>query len=135
MSEVSHASERVERAKVRIDTSVEPLNCGLRNEYVSSTEFRHRVESIAEAFVAMEAGLQEEKRATQRQWAKREKQIEQVILNTAGMYGELQALAGLPDLPALTAGGTTDEPEEHSAMVLKLPRLAIKDVEGEELPF
>ena len=103
--------------------------------YVSSTEFRHRVESIAEAFVAMEAGLQEEKRATQRQWAKREKQIEQVILNTAGMYGELQALAGLPDLPALTAGATTDEPEEHSAMVLKLPRLAIKDVEGEELPF
>jgi hypothetical protein len=104
-------------------------------EYVSSTEFRHRVESIAEAFVAMEAGLQEEKRATQRQWAKREKQIEQVILNTAGMYGELQALAGLPDLPALTAGGTTDDPEEHSAMVLKLPRLAIKDVEGDELPF
>src|SRR5271166_6388206 len=104
-------------------------------EYVSSTEFRHRVESIAEAFIAMEAGLQEEKRATQRQWAKREKQIEQVILNTAGMYGELQALAGLPDLPALTAGATTDEPEEHSAMVLKLPRLAIKDVEGEELPF
>jgi hypothetical protein len=36
-------------------------------EYVSSTEFRHRVESIVEAFVAMEAGLQEEKRATQRQ--------------------------------------------------------------------
>jgi hypothetical protein len=90
-------------------------------EYVSSTEFRHRIESIVEAFVAMDVGLQEEKRATQRQWAKREKQIEQVILNTAGMYGELQALAGLPDLPALTAGGTTDEPEEHSAMVLKLP--------------
>jgi GTP-binding protein HflX len=38
-----------------------------------------KVESIAEAFVAMEAGLQEEKRATQRQWAKREKQNEQVI--------------------------------------------------------
>jgi hypothetical protein len=104
-------------------------------EYVSSTEFRHRVESIVEAFVAMEAGLQEEKRATQRQWAKREKQIEQVILNTAGMYGELQALAGLPDLPALTAGGTTDEPKEHSAMVLKLPRLAIKEAECDELPF
>ena len=35
----------------------------------------------------MQTGLQEEKRATQRQWAKREKQIEQVISNTAGMYG------------------------------------------------
>ena len=76
-------------------------------EYVvASTQFRHRVEAIAEAFIGMQAGLQEEKRATQRQWAKREKQIEQVISNTAGMYGELQALTGLPEIAALTAGAT-----------------------------
>jgi hypothetical protein len=92
-------------------------------EYVvGSTEFRHRVEAIAEAFIGMQTGLQEEKRAAQRQWAKREKQIEQVISNTAGMYGELQALTGLPDLPALTAG--THEPEasdDRDAIVVKLP--------------
>jgi hypothetical protein len=76
-------------------------------EYVvASTQFRQRVEAIAEAFIGMQAGLQEEKRTTQRQWAKREKQIEQVISNTAGMYGELQALTGLPDIPALTDGAT-----------------------------
>lgn len=92
-------------------------------EYVvGSTEFRHRVEAIAEAFIGMQTGLQEEKRAAQRQWAKREKQIEQVISNTAGMYGELQALTGLPDLPALTA--STHEPEasdDRNAVVVKLP--------------
>jgi hypothetical protein len=93
-------------------------------EYVvASTQFRQRVEAIAEAFIGMQTGLQEEKRAAQRQWAKREKQIEQVISNTAGMYGELQALTGLPDLPALTS--SSQEPEvsddDRDANVVKLP--------------
>jgi hypothetical protein len=41
-------------------------------EYVASTQFRHRVESVAEAFMSMHTGLQEEKRSTHRLWAKRE---------------------------------------------------------------
>jgi len=91
-------------------------------EYVvGSTEFRHRVEAIAEAFIGMQTGLQEEKRTAQRQWAKREKQIEQVISNTAGMYGELQAMTGLPDLPALTAGSHEPEVSDEDAVVVKLP--------------
>jgi hypothetical protein len=89
---------------------------------VASTQFRQRVEAIAEAFVGMQTGLQEEKRAAQRQWAKREKQIEQVISNTAGMYGELQALTGLPDLAALTAGAAdVDSAAETNGVVLELP--------------
>jgi hypothetical protein len=92
-------------------------------EYVvASTQFRQRVEAIAEAFIGMQAGLQDEKRATQRQWAKREKQIEQVISNTAGMYGELQALTGLPDLAALSGGGAeVDCATETDGIVLELP--------------
>src|ERR1700738_166686 len=90
-------------------------------EYVvGSTEFRHRVEAIAEAFIGMQMGLQEERRAAQRQWAKREKQIEQVISNTAGMYGELQALTGLPDIPALTAGTQEVESDITNAVVVQL---------------
>jgi hypothetical protein len=106
-------------------------------EYVvGSTEFRHRVEAIAEAFIGMQTGLQEEKRAAQRQWAKREKQIEQVISNTAGMYGELQALTGLPDIPALTA--ETREvaiSDTTNAVVVQLPSRAIKDAKRDELPL
>jgi hypothetical protein len=90
-------------------------------EYVvASTQFRQRVEAIAEAFIGMQNGLQEEKRATQRQWAKREKQIEQVISNTAGMYGELQVLTGLPDIPALTAGAGDMDMAGGTDNVLKL---------------
>jgi hypothetical protein len=102
-------------------------------EYVSSTQFRQRVEAIAEAFIGMQSGLQEEKRTAQRQWAKREKQIEQVISNTAGMYGELQALTGLSDIPALTTG--TEEPEMcNQAVVLHLPT-RVNESKRDELPF
>jgi hypothetical protein len=103
-------------------------------EYVvASTQFRQRVEAIAEAFIGMQSGLQEEKRATQRQWAKREKQIEQVLLNTAGMYGELQALTGLPDIPALTAGATDIDTAGVTDNVLKLPARVVRNG-GDELP-
>jgi hypothetical protein len=104
-------------------------------EYVvASTEFRQHVEAIAEAFIAMQEGLQEEKRAAQRQWAKREKQIEQVISNTAGMYGELQALTGLPDIPALTMG-SVDELEIPGAQEILVKMSPPRTVEGEEDGF
>jgi hypothetical protein len=103
-------------------------------EYVvSSTQFRQRVQAIAEAFIGMDKDLKDEKRAMQRQWAKREKQIEQVLLHTAGMYGELQALTGLPDIPALTAGTDGPEVREESAVVVQLPPRAAND--RDELPF
>lgn len=78
--------------------------------YLSSPQFRQRVEAIIEAFTTMKTDLDAEKSAMERQWAKREKQIEQVITNTAGMYGDLQGIIGheLPavktlELPAETA--------------------------------
>lgn len=103
-------------------------------EYVSSTQFRQRVEAIAEAFIGMQTGLQEEKRAAQRQWAKREKQIEQVISNTSGMYGELQALTGLSDIPALATG--VQEPDvSQERVVVQLPARAVNDLKRDELPY
>jgi hypothetical protein len=103
-------------------------------EYVSSTQFRQRVEAISEAFIGMQAGLQEEKRAAQRQWAKREKQIEQVISNTSGMYGELQALTGLSDIPAL-ATGVHAQDFSQGRVVVQLPARAVNDLKRDELPY
>lgn len=62
--------------------------------YLSGIEFRQRVEAIVEAFVSMQEDLQEERRSTERRWAKREKTIQRVITNTSGMYGDLQGLVG-----------------------------------------
>jgi hypothetical protein len=74
--------------------------------YLSGIEFRQKVDAIVEAFVAMQEDLQEERRSTERRWAKREKTIQRVISNTSGMYGDLQGLVGssLATIPALTSG-------------------------------
>lgn len=79
--------------------------------YLSGSEFRQRVEAIVEAFVEMQSELQEERRIAERRWAKREKQIQRVIANTSGMYGDLQGLIGtsLQAIPALAAGPLFDE--------------------------
>jgi hypothetical protein len=69
-------------------------------DYLSGTEFRHRVEGIVEAFMSLKTDLESEKRAQQRAWAKREKQLDRAIAQTAGMYGDLQGIAGA-SLPAI----------------------------------
>jgi len=68
--------------------------------YLSGIEFRQRVEAIVEAFEKMREDLDQERRAAERQWAKRLKQIESVTFNIAGMYGDLQGL--VPTLPSIT---------------------------------
>ena len=70
--------------------------------YLHGTQFKQRVEAIIEAFSAMKENLEKEKRALSRLWAEREKQIEQVIHNTSGMYGDLQGLLG-GSMPAIQA--------------------------------
>ncbi len=79
--------------------------------YLSGPHFQQRVEGIVEAFKLMKEDLDQEKRAITRTWAKREKQIERVITNTAGMYGDIQGIIGasLPEINMLEL----DEGEEE----------------------
>jgi hypothetical protein len=62
--------------------------------YLTGTTFRQRVKAIVETFTSMQADLQAEKRALKKQWAKRETQLERLSESTAGMYGDLQGIAG-----------------------------------------
>jgi hypothetical protein len=71
----------------------------LLHRYLSGVEFRQRVEAVVEAFTAMRHDLDQERRAAERQWARRSRQIDAVTLNVSGMYGDLQGL--LPALPAI----------------------------------
>lgn len=77
-------------------------------KYLAGDEFRHRIEAIVEAFIALRGQLEKERRAMQRQWAEREKQIERVIASTTGMYGSLQGIIGqgLAAIPALELDDT-----------------------------
>lgn len=89
-------------------------------KYLSGQEFRHRVEGIVEAFVTLREELEAEKRATQRMWAKREKQLERAVTQTAGMYGDLSGIIGatLPRIQHLELAddsslGKTTLPSHH----------------------
>lgn len=80
--------------------------------YLTGPEFKNRVQAIMEAFVGMKKDLDSEKRAIEKQWAKREKQIEKVVLNIAGMHGDLEGIAGA-SLPAIKMLELSVDEEEN----------------------
>lgn len=71
--------------------------------YLAGPEFRQRIEGIVEAFVTMQEEVESERRAMNRIWAKREKQLERAMLSAAGLHGDLQGLMGasLPQIESL----------------------------------
>ncbi|HWP84871.1 MAG TPA: DUF2130 domain-containing protein [Terriglobia bacterium] len=79
--------------------------------YLSGDEFRQRVEAIVEAFSAMQSQLQKERRAVERLWQEREKQIQKLMINTAGMYGDIRGLigAGMPEVRLLALEAASEE--------------------------
>lgn len=71
--------------------------------YLTGAEFRQRVEGVIDAFTTMKEDLDAEKRALTKHWARREKQLSQVVENMAGMFGDIQGISGsaLPDIKSL----------------------------------
>ena len=63
-------------------------------QYLTSTEFKHRIEAIVEGFTNLQADIEKEKRWYNTKWARQEKEIRKIVDNTHGMYGELQAATG-----------------------------------------
>jgi hypothetical protein len=63
-------------------------------QYLTGPRFRQRIEAIVEKFSDMQTDLERERKAMTRLRAKREGQIRGVIESTAGMYGDLQGIAG-----------------------------------------
>ncbi len=76
-------------------------------EYLTSNEFKHRVEGIVEAFGTMQDDIEREKRWFSAKWARQEKEIRKVIDHTHGMYGDLQGVTGraLPEIKSLEIEG------------------------------
>jgi hypothetical protein len=59
---------------------------------LTGPRFRHRIEAVVERFTDMQADLDRERKTMMR--AKREEQIRGVVESTAGLYGDLQGIAG-----------------------------------------
>lgn len=81
------------------------------HDYLISANFRSRVEAIVETFVSMKDDLDQEKRAYEKIWKKRERQIAKIISNISCIAGDLEGVADSSmlqikslELPTLTDG-------------------------------
>jgi hypothetical protein len=84
----------IEVAAVRLAADGQQSKMELLYQYWTCPRFQQRVQAIVEKFSDMQTDLEKERRAMTRLWAKREGQIRGVIESTAGMYGDLQGIAG-----------------------------------------
>jgi hypothetical protein len=71
--------------------------------YLTSTEFRQRIEAVYDAYTQLMDDLRREKDWFRKKWAKQEKNIEKVAENILGVHGDLQAIVGrsLPEIEQL----------------------------------
>jgi len=84
----------VELARARQSSEGQQTKMELVYQYLTGPRFRHRVQAIVEKFSDMKQDLDKERKTLTKLWAKREEQIRCVIESTAGMYGDLQGIAG-----------------------------------------
>lgn len=87
-------SSLIEIAKARKAGEGQESKMQLVYGYLTGPQFRQRIEAIVDKFTEMQADLEKERRVMTKSWAKREQQIRLVVDSTAGMYGDLQAIAG-----------------------------------------
>ena len=82
-------------------------------DYLTSNEFMMQVSAIVEGFSDLQDSYTKEKRAMERIWKEREKQLEKVLLNTNHFIGSIKGIAGT-SIPQLKEIGNSDD-------ILELP--------------
>ena len=87
-------------------------------QFLVGPDFQQRVEGIIEAFATMKEDLDSERRAIQRLWAKREKQLDRAMINTSGLYGDLTSILGA-SLPQIGCLELTHIPVEADETVVE----------------
>lgn len=91
---------RVDAVKTVQGNSREKMK--LLYDYLTSSEFKQQLEIIFGGFRALESNLAKEKRAMQKLWKEREKQLDKVYSNALDFYGSVSGIAGA-DIPTLEA--------------------------------
>ena len=84
-------------------------------DYLTSNQFRMQIEAIVEGFTSMKTALDSEKRAMQRIWKEREKQIEKVTANTIDMHASIKGIAGnaIQSVKALELPGADEDDQNQ----------------------
>lgn len=63
-------------------------------DYLTGNEFSEQWSAIREGFLSMRISIQRERDAMERLWKQREKQLEKVLINAAGIRGSIEGIAG-----------------------------------------
>lgn len=101
------AISKVEKSHQWKDVKMEMLY-----RYLSSQEFSSKISMMVDVFSNLKSGIDAERRAMEKNWKKREKDLERATFAVTGMYGELESLMGqaLPWAEKLElASGEEDE--------------------------
>jgi hypothetical protein len=71
--------------------------------YITSAEFPRRIGAMVESYSGIRRSLDAEKVAMNRAWAKREKELDGLIVAIARLYGDLEGIVGksMPEVEAL----------------------------------
>jgi hypothetical protein len=108
----------IEIASARLSSEGRQTKMEMVYSYLTGSRFRQRIEAIVEKIQDMQADLDRERNAMTRIWAKRQRQIAGVIESTAGLFGDLQGIAGRSmreieglNLPMLDPPAADDELE------------------------
>ncbi len=82
--------------------------------YLTSSEFSMQVNAIIEGFEQLRADLESEKRAMNKIWKSREKQMEKVFEGTINMYGSIKGIVGnaIGQVKALELGYDEEDLED-----------------------
>ena len=109
MLDVAEAGERLQGQHGKMESLY---------HYLSNSMFKNRITGIVEAFVTMQSDLAKEKKAITAAWSKREQQINQVLKNTSGLYGDLQGIIGgtLPVVESLEFSNVPSPIEENQRL-------------------
>ena len=83
--------------------------------YISGTEFRQQIETIAESFQSLQFSMTRERILMEKMWKEREKQLQKAFINTAHIYGSMKGILGasVTDIPLLE--GTEEAIEDDIA--------------------
>ncbi|MGY4537740.1 hypothetical protein ACVW0P_002159 [Mucilaginibacter sp. UYNi724] len=63
-------------------------------DYLTSSDFSEQWKAIREGYMSMRLSIVKERDAMERMWKSREKQLDKVLLNAAGIKGSIEGIAG-----------------------------------------
>lgn len=99
----------------KVETSLQwkDIKMEMLYKYLSSEEFSGKMNMMVDVFSNLKSGIDSERRAMEKNWKKREKDLERATFAVTWMYGELESLMGqaLPGADKLELGYWEDEDE------------------------